>query len=176
MTETTTIAEGATETATGADGDRRVVVGLDDSVGARTALRYAMAEARRLGGVLEVVTAFVSPERLAVLLRVPLVAAREEFAAAAEAAARAVVDEVLAAARIEDPGAVEPVVVVRAMPGDPGPVLAEASAGAARLVVGHRGRGRATTAALGSVGWWCLRHATCPVTVVPPAGTARPVP
>lgn len=163
--------------ATAGDGDGgRVVVGLDDSVGARAALRYALAEAGGRDAVLEVVTAFVPPERLALLLRVPIAEAESEFATAFEAEARSVVEEVLAARRTEHPEAAEPRVVVRAVAGDPGPVLARTATGAARLVLGHRGRGAIATAALGSVGWWCLRHATCPLTVVPPAGAGRPVP
>jgi nucleotide-binding universal stress UspA family protein len=165
----------ATTEATTDTGDGgRVVVGLDASVEARAALRYALAEARRRAAELEVVTAFVSPERLAVLLRVPIMTAEAEFAAAAEAAARSVVEEELAAGRTEHPGDDEPRVVVRAVAGDPGPVLAHAATGAARLVLGHRGRGTVASAALGSVGWWCLRHATCPLTVVPPDGARHP--
>ncbi|PVZ06319.1 universal stress protein [Actinomycetospora cinnamomea] len=172
----TELAEAATTAAPDVDGgrrDQRVVVGLDDSVGARAALRHALAEARRRDATLEVVTAFVSPEQLAAIVGIPIAVERAEVAAAAEAAARAVVDEVLAADRVEHPGVSEPPVVVRAVAGDPGPVLTAASTGAARLVLGHRGRGLAATATLGSVGWWCLRHATCPVTVVPPAGRRR---
>lgn len=149
---------------------RRVVVGLDDSVGARAALRHALREARRRDAALDVVTTFISPERLAVLVRMPIVARRAEVAAAAEAGARAVVDEVLAGERAEHPDADLPAVGVRAVAGDPGPALAEAATGAALLVLGHRGRGGVATTTLGSVGWWCLRHAPCPVTIVPPPG------
>lgn len=153
---------------------RRVVVGLDDTVGARTALRHALHEARRRDATLEVVTVFVSPERLAVLDRVPLVAERAEVAAVAEAAAWAVVDEVLAAERTEHPDAEVPTVVVRAVAGDPGPALAGAAADAELLVLGHRGRGGLATVTLGSVAWWCLRHAPCPLTVLPaPVGRHR---
>ncbi len=165
-----------TETTADTGDGGRVVVGLDDSVGARAALRYALEEARRRAAEIEVVTAFVSPERLAVLLKMPIVAAKAEFAAAAEAAARSVVEEVLAAEKTEHPGGAEPRVVIRAAAGDPGPVLADAATGAARLVLGHRGRGAVATASLGSVGWWCLRHAPCPLTVVPPARAGHPVP
>ncbi|MDD7939546.1 universal stress protein [Actinomycetospora lutea] len=156
-----------------ADADRpRVVVGLDDSIGARAALRYALGEARRDGATVDAVAVYVSPERFAVLARVPIVAERAQVAAATEAAARAVVDEVLAADRVEHPGRDLPPVTVRAVPGDPGPALGAAGDGAARLVVGHRGRGAVATGLLGSVGWWCLRHAPCPLTVVPAAATA----
>ncbi|MFC5139861.1 universal stress protein [Actinomycetospora rhizophila] len=148
-------------------GERRVVVGLDDSVSARAALRFALEEARREGAMLDVVAVYMSPERFAVLARVPVVLERAEVAVATEAAARAVVDEVLAAERVEHPDLAPPPVAVRAVPGDPGPALATAGDGATRLVVGHRGRGAVATGLLGSVGWWCLRHAHCPLTVVP---------
>ncbi|GLZ49671.1 hypothetical protein Acsp06_58560 [Actinomycetospora sp. NBRC 106375] len=155
------------------NGARRVVVGLDDSVEARAALRYALREARRRRTSVEVVAAFLSPERFAVLDRVPVVADRAAVATATQAAARSVVDEVLAADRVEHPDDAVPPVAVRAVAGDPGPVLTGASSDAALLVLGHRGRGRAATTVLGSVGWWCLRHARCPLTVIPTA-TATP--
>lgn len=151
-------------------GEPRVVVGIDGSVGARAALRQALHEARRRGARLDVVAAFISPERLAVVNRLPIVTEREAVAAAVEAAARSEVDEVVADDRAEYPGAVAPAVTVRSEAGDPGPVLTRAAAGAQLLVVGHRGRGGVATTLLGSVAWWCLRHAPCPLTVVPPPG------
>ncbi|GAA4731435.1 universal stress protein [Actinomycetospora chibensis] len=155
---------------TGGAGQPRVVVGIDGSAGSRAALRHGLDEARRRGAQLEVVAAFISPERLAVVNRLPIVTEREAVAAAAEAAARSEVDEVLAGDRVEHPGAAAPPVAVRAVAGDPGPALTDAAAGAQLLVVGHRGRGGLATTVLGSVAWWCLRHASCPLTVVPPPG------
>lgn len=151
-------------------GEPRVVVGVDGSPESRAALRHGLAEARRRGARLEVVTAFISPERLAVVNRLPIVTEREAVAEAAEAAARSEVDEVVAGERVEHPGAAAPPVAVRAVAGDPGPALTDAAAGAQVLVVGHRGRGGVATTLLGSVAWWCLRHAPCPLTVVPPPG------
>ena len=147
-----------------------MVVGIDGSVGSRAALRQALDEARRRGARLEVVAAFISPERLAVVNRLPIVTEREAVAAAAEAAARTEVDEVVAGDRAEHPDAAAPPIAVRAVAGDPGPVLTEAAVGAQVLVVGHRGRGGLASTVLGSVAWWCLRHAPCPLTVVPPPG------
>lgn len=154
----------------GGAGEPRVVVGIDGSTGSRAALRHGLDEARRRGARLEVVAAFISPERLAVVNRLPIVTEREAVAAAAEAAARSEVDEVVADDRVEHPGAAAPPVAVRAVAGDPGPVLTDAAAGAQVLVVGHRGRSGLATTVLGSVAWWCLRHAPCPLTVVPPPG------
>jgi len=153
---------------TGGPGELRVVVGVDGSVGDRAALRHGLDEARRRGARLEVVAAFISPERLAVVNRLPIVSVRAEMAPAVEAAVRAEVDEAVAGDIAENPGVVAPVVTVRAEAGDPGPVLTAAAAGAQLLIVGHRGRGGVATTLLGSVGWWCLRHAPCPLTIVPP--------
>ena len=155
---------------TGGAGVPRIVVGFDGSVGSRAALRHALGEARRRGARLEVIAAFISPERLAAVNRLPIVTEREAVAAAAEAAARTEVDEVVAGDRAEHPEAPAPPIAVRAVAGDPGPVLTEAAVGAPLLVVGHRGRGGVASTVLGSVAWWCLRHAPCPLTVVPPPG------
>ena len=155
---------------TGGAGEPRVVVGIDGSAGSRAALRHGLDEARRRGARLEVVAAFISPERLAVVNRLPIVTEREAVAAAAEAAARTEVDEVVAGDLAEHPEAPAPPIAVRAVAGDPGPVLTEAAVGAQLLVVGHRGRGGVASTVLGSVAWWCLRHAPCPLTVVPPPG------
>ena len=46
--------------------------------------------------------------------------------------------------------------------------LLDAADGAALLVVGTRGRGSLTSAALGSVSHEVARRASCPVVVVPP--------
>jgi nucleotide-binding universal stress UspA family protein len=157
------------------DTRRRVVEALDESTAARHALRHAIRDARERGADLEVVTALVSPERWAVLYRVPFVVDRESAHASALATARAVVEEVLAGDAVEHPGLPAPAVDVRVEFGDPGPVLAERARGAEVLVLGHRGRGATGTVVLGSVGWWCLRHAPCPVSVVPPPVGARDV-
>jgi nucleotide-binding universal stress UspA family protein len=48
--------------------------------------------------------------------------------------------------------------------------LIDASGDADRLVVGSRGRGAVAAAMLGSVSQACVRHARCPVVVVPDRG------
>ena len=50
--------------------------------------------------------------------------------------------------------------------GNPARVLLDASKGAELLVVGSRGHGGFTEALLGSVGQYCVQHATCPVVVI----------
>jgi nucleotide-binding universal stress UspA family protein len=42
----------------------------------------------------------------------------------------------------------------------------DASEGADLLVVGNRGHGDLTEALLGSVGQYCVRHASCPVVIM----------
>lgn len=145
----------------------RVVVGLDSSAGARAALRFGLSEARRRNLPLDVVTAFVSPERLGATLGIPIVADLATVAGDAQASARAVVDEVVAAEHVDRPREGLPDITVRAVAGDPGPVLTAAASDAELLVLGHAGRGAVTSVVLGSVGWWCLRHLRCPLTIVP---------
>ena len=63
---------------------------------------------------------------------------------------------------------VEPDVTVcpRVVLGRAGQVLADAAEGADLLVLGNRGHRGLAEALLGSVGQYCVRHATCPVTIV----------
>jgi nucleotide-binding universal stress UspA family protein len=51
--------------------------------------------------------------------------------------------------------------------GDPGKVLVQLSADADGLVLGGHGYRKAGLTVIGSVAAYCLRHASCPVTVVP---------
>jgi len=51
--------------------------------------------------------------------------------------------------------------------GPPGPVLVQASENALMLVVGGRRRHALHRLLHGSVGHYCLNHATCPVVAVP---------
>jgi nucleotide-binding universal stress UspA family protein len=53
--------------------------------------------------------------------------------------------------------------------GDAGAVLCAVAAGAPALVVGSRGYHPALRAVLGSVSSYCVRHASCPVVVIPPS-------
>ncbi|GAA4759901.1 universal stress protein [Actinomycetospora chibensis] len=139
-----------------------VVVGVDGSEHGDAALRTALREAARLGGRLEVVSAW---ERrgltLAEYLDLPL-GEEGELQAELDRRARAQVDRVMAT---EPDHGVD--VQVRAHAGHPTEVLLEAARDADLLVVGHRGRGAFRSVALGSVGLGCVLHAPCPVLVVP---------
>jgi len=67
-------------------------------------------------------------------------------------------------------------VTIEATTGAPGPVLVDAARGADLLVLGHRGRGVMRSALLGSVGLYCVLHASCPVTIVRQAPLAEQLP
>jgi nucleotide-binding universal stress UspA family protein len=65
---------------------------------------------------------------------------------------------------------------IEATTGAPGPVLVDAARVADLLVLGHRGRGVVRSALLGSVGLYCVLHASCPVTTVRQAPLAGQLP
>ncbi|PSL57311.1 nucleotide-binding universal stress UspA family protein [Saccharothrix carnea] len=143
-----------------------MLVGVDGSPASREALRWALAQAVKTGDTVEATMAW---------LREP------EFVAAASMGVHphadnpghrhparelhAIVEEV----RATVPGA--PPVTEVTITGDAGTALAQASRQADLLVVGTHGHGRLAELVLGSVAADCLRHATCPVVVVPPART-----
>ena len=146
-------------------GEQAVVVGVDGSPASYTALRWALAHAARIGAQVRAVRCWT-----------PIVARRWEAAVTGEpvppqavqqARAERELAQVVAAAlaRVPD-GATRVAVRQRVVRGLAGPVLAGEAHGAALLVVGHGPR--ATELRHRSVSWYCLRHATCPVLVIPP--------
>lgn len=69
-----------------------------------------------------------------------------------------------------------PLPVTRAVPGPTAEVLVEVADDARMLVLGSHGRGRVSTALVGSIVEFCVHNATCPVVVIPSAitrGTTR---
>jgi nucleotide-binding universal stress UspA family protein len=153
---------------TGAERGARVVVGLDDSVMSRAALRAAADEALRLRTRLDVVVAFQpydSWSELYAVMMPPWGETREH----AEQHARQTVSEILGeeADRL--------LIRVVAEEGVPGDVLVRAARGARLLVVGSLSRSRLEGMVLGSVALHCVVHAPCPVMVVhPPRHPAEP--
>jgi nucleotide-binding universal stress UspA family protein len=148
----------------------RVVVGVDGSACARTALEFALQEAARRDAVLDVVSVAVTPEYWPVGIGMASsgVAAPDlgQVIDAVQREAEQLVTDVVgergaAAARVD--------VRVRAVPGPPAATLIEQSRGADLLIVGHRGRGGFASATLGSVSLQCVLHAACSVTVVRPS-------
>lgn len=142
--------------------DTVIVVGVDGTVGGIRALRWAITDATQRRALLKVVTAwqFEYGSELGVLDR-----------DSAHNRAMELVRDALAVATHERLDSILIESVVRE--GPPVPVLIAESANAALLVLGHRGRRRRLLdALLGSISAECIRHARCPVVVVPPARPA----
>lgn len=140
----------------------RVVVGIDGSPGAETALRFAADEASQRGLPLRIVCAWEAPAGTYV---------GEAFAPTADGFVEAEhhADDVLRAAleRLAGGAAIETEAL--SIEGHPAKVLIEQSQDAALLVVGSRGRGAAASLLLGSVSQKLAHHAPCPLVIVPPA-------
>lgn len=139
-----------------------VVVGSDGSAGGRRALDWALTEAAELGVPLEVVGAWHWDG----LEEGPLVAGTP---AEARDRAQRQADEAVAAALETRRASGQPVPVVstQVVEGAPGTALVAASRGARMLVLGSHGHGLLHQAVVGSVSRYCIRHATCPIVVVP---------
>ncbi len=138
--------------------DSVIVVGVDGTVAGLRALRWAVAEPVRWAAPVRVVNAwhYEHGVELGVVDRDSARARALEVVAAAVAVTTS---EILGEVVAIEPAAVEGPVV---------PVLVAESAAARLLVVGHRGRSRLLGALLGSISAECIRHARCPVVVVPP--------
>ncbi|MGY1792377.1 universal stress protein [Geodermatophilus sp. SYSU D00525] len=137
-------------------GRPRVVVGLDDTDGAREVLWRAAAEAHRMGADLDVVVARRPPEPWAAAL----VPEGPPTGGDAGAHAEALVHEQL--------GARPDAVRVAVLPGPAAEVLVRSAQGAALLVVGSRSRSRLGGMLLGSTALHCVVAAPCPVLVLHP--------
>jgi nucleotide-binding universal stress UspA family protein len=147
-----------------------VVVGVDGSSGARAALEWAWAAAARRGAPLRVVSAFPVDDYWADPLL--LDAGRVDALRSATASRlTALVAEVRAAVDSPELQVDESVVA-----GAPAEHLVRASADAALLVVGSRGRGGVRSTLLGSVALHCATSADCPVVVVHPGPDTSSLP
>jgi nucleotide-binding universal stress UspA family protein len=148
-----------------------VVVGVDGSPSSSAAVEYALRDAARRSARLRVVAAAQLPEYWAVAYGLAAMPPPEDVVADYQRSAQQVVDDVVAAS----PQFAGVPVEVEARAGMPGRILVEAADGAEVLVLGHRGRGALSSAMLGSVGLYCVLHATCPVTIVRPSTAGVPV-
>ncbi|MGY1695324.1 universal stress protein [Geodermatophilus sp. SYSU D00814] len=151
-----------------------MVVGVDGSPGARTALGWALATAARSGAPLEVVSAYpvdfywadpylLDTQRL------------DAIRADTEQRVRDFLAEVRrdpAVAAVPGTAEVEADVVVAG--GAPLDHLVARAEGADLLVVGSRGRGGVRSTLLGSVALHCVAHAPCAVVVVHPGAVEPP--
>lgn len=137
----------------------RVIVGVDGSEGSRRALVQAAIQAELRGEPLLVVIGWslsVVPNPY------PIAIDPKPY----ERNAENTVEQMTAELRLGHPGlAIETEVVND----DPRQALIERVHPDDLLVVGTRGHGGVVGLLLGSVATYCIRHAPCPVLVVPPA-------
>jgi nucleotide-binding universal stress UspA family protein len=137
----------------------RIVVGVDGSEPAYTALHWAIAEAAMRHCRLDVVNAYSLPPP--VLRAGPLAEDDQEVF---EKSSRALLDEMVApalgAADLQ-PASVEMIPACD----QPAAGLLAVAHGADLLVVGSRGRGDFRGLLLGSVSQQCVLHAACPVAI-----------
>jgi len=140
-----------------APGDGPVVVGVDGSKVATHALAWAAEEARARKVPLRVVHGWHVPA----LTGFPL---EGSAMGVAELSAERVLE-----AACEHPALDGLEVESRTAMTSPAGAVFEASEGASLIVVGSRGHGRFARAFLGSTSRQVVRHASCPVVVVPPA-------
>jgi nucleotide-binding universal stress UspA family protein len=146
------------------------VVGVDGSPASFTALRWALAHAGRMGARVRAIRCWMPV----------LVKGWEEAITAepvpplAEQQARAERElaQVVAAALMWAPDEAGRVALEQTViRGPAGPTLVAQAADADLLVVGH---GRRLVEMLHrSLSWYCVRHASCPVVVIPPAMATR---
>ena len=136
----------------------RIVAGVDGSSSARSALRWAVRQAKLTGGSVDAVIAWHFPASYGGYGMAPFGEGDGDFESWA---AKTAADEVAAVA---GDSAVE--VRTQVTEGYPARVLLDAANGADLLVVGSRGHGGFAEALLGSVSQHCVHHARCPVVVI----------
>jgi len=139
-----------------AEGERRIVVGVDGSGPSKAALRWAIRQAKLTGGSVDAVTAWHYPSTYGW-------APVADGAIDIEGEAKKILTEARAeVSGLEPDVPVEPVVAE----GHAADVLLRRAREAELLVVGSRGHGGFASAMLGSVSMNCVLHAHCPVLVL----------
>jgi nucleotide-binding universal stress UspA family protein len=133
-----------------------IVVGVDGSPLADTALQFAIEEARIRHAELHVTYAY--PVMGAALTG----STGKDYYEQVEAEAKGTLQRIIDAASSTEGIKVEWL----AIPGNPSEVLIEASRGAALLVVGSRGVGGFMGLLMGSVSTQCVHYSHCPVLVI----------
>ncbi|MET0132301.1 MAG: universal stress protein [Kibdelosporangium sp.] len=142
-------------------GRRPILVGVDGSRASIAALQWAVSEAARRDLTALAVMVHL-PQGQIMIGAVPYDALPPSGLAAEHAdCVRRLADAVGEV----DPGAVTIDQVV--VSGRPGAELAKLSDAAEMLVVGSHGHNRLSDVVLGTVGSYCVRHAACPVVVIP---------
>ncbi len=141
----------STEAARVHTGIKDIVVGVDASPESVAALEWAISMARVTGAEVTAIMAWVPAMAFGYV----------DVGDWRESQERALIDVV----KLAEPDDVT--VNVRFVDGSAAGVLVEASRHADLLVVGSRGRGAVAGLLLGSVSTHCVRHALCPVAVLP---------
>ncbi|MEO6083075.1 MAG: universal stress protein [Umezawaea sp.] len=141
---------------------QRIVVGIDGSPASTAALAWAVRQAKSTGHPLLAVSVCRLDAKPA--SSTPLPVARplgvDPFREQHARDLRTAVEQI-------GPDA-DGVLIEQVVPtGDPGKVLVELAADADALVLGGHGYRKSGLTVIGSVAAYCLRHAGCPVTVVP---------
>lgn len=146
-----------------------VVIGVDGSPQAERALRRGLQEARRAGTSARVVHVWLPTPYSAGLpwFSAPYPAGIQEHIEEDRTRAAAELGRRVAEIQREE-GAEDVAVTCSTRVGMVAAALLEESEGADMLVVGTRGHGGFQGLLLGSVTDQCVRHARCPVLVVPP--------
>ena len=147
-----------------ADPLQHVVVGVDASPNSIEALRVAVRLAAADNAKVEVVTAYQPYIGASFAVGFPEVYASPGGVLDAAADAQATLERVVCEAIGDQPANV----VLRALEGSPFEVLTRLAAIADMLVIGARGYSGQLAILLGSTAQACVRHAKCPVLVVPP--------
>jgi nucleotide-binding universal stress UspA family protein len=142
-----------------------ILVGVDGSPESRAALRWAMEEAAHRGARVEAMLAY---HQEPVVVPAAPMGLNPYGEMPRRHPARELHDTVqqVRATVLHAPDVAECVVV-----GDAADHLTKASRHAALLVIGTRGRGAVRELLSHGVSAHCLRHAECPVVVVPPTTT-----
>jgi nucleotide-binding universal stress UspA family protein len=141
-----------------------IVVGVDDSDGARAALAWAAQQAKVTGAQLRVVHSFE--------LNLAWIDGNNPEIPTWVTRARHVAEELLHQLVAECGGSLDPAQVTTvAIEGSPEMVLLDEAKRADLVVVGSRGRGGFAGLLLGSVSQQVAQHARCPVVVVPQPDT-----
>jgi len=150
--------------------EQRIVVGVDGSPASHTGLCWALARAERTGARVRAVRCWMP----VVLKAWEVAVTAERIPPPAEQQARVERElaQVVAAAWLWVPNAAGTVALEqKVIRGPAGPILVSEAAEAELLIVGHGHR--LIDMAHRSVSWYCLRHAHCPVMVIPSAAATR---
>jgi nucleotide-binding universal stress UspA family protein len=151
-------------------GEQLIVVGIDGSPASHTGLCWALARAERTGARVRAIRCWmpvVLKSWEAAVIAEPVPSIAEQHARAERELA-----QVVAAAWLWVPNAVGQVdLEQKVIRGPAGPTLVSETTDAELLVVGH---GQHLIDMLHrSVSWYCVRHAHCPVLVIPSAAATR---